>query len=300
MTQPSVNELRKILVNSGKFTKEEVETIKGKSKLSELVLALEGVDEIDVTRIFDEVKVEAETSSEAGEKVEDDNTPTSQSPDWQDYVLAQFTEKELDGGYPNLVGLRRVARKLVGPIVSSVPKTLTTIVDERNPSGRTTCVYEIVFSGYGEEIRYGSAASASALNTDDEYAAFPEAIAESRAESRTLRKALNLKIVSKDELTDKKTGELVKALAIKETERSGNWSEEDPISVPQEIMVNKLTERLGIDLGKFLKKENLGELSMLKKSEATRLIDLLNKYTSNNKESIVIPNEIKKQKEEVN
>jgi hypothetical protein len=298
MTQPSVNELRRILVESGKYTQEQADAIKGKSKLSELVLEL-GVDNDvpAIAAIFDslEPEVKCEASDSAVEETQEENKPTRLDEGWQDYVLSQFKPEELDNGYPKIVGLRRVAQRLIGPIISSLPTQLNTIVDERNPSGRTNCIYEIIFDAFhGNTIKYGAAASSWIGNTDDDFAAFTEAIAEVRAESRALRKALNLNIVSQEETTTKNVKEIVQALQTREVEKSGDWQEDDSISVSQELMIKKTTERLGVDLGKLLTKENLGELNELTKKQAIRLIDLLNQYQNSSKESVAIPEEIKK------
>lgn len=293
MTQRSVTELRQILVNSGKYTKDEAENIKGKSKLSELVLNLE--DDVDVASVFANVEVETETQTQVVQETKSD-VPHRLSPDWQSYVLSQFNSDELeDGKYPLLPGLRRVAEKLLGKIVYSMPEEVNTRIDDRNPTGYTTCTYKIVFeNGFGQ-LMFGSAASSHRGNTDDDYAVYPEAIAETRAEARTLRKALNLKVVSKDELTSKNIREVISNLENKEAERNGTWSGDDLISTPQKLMIEKMSERLNIDVTKLLEKENLNtNLSEIKKEVATKVIELLNKYQSNAKDSIVIPEEIKK------
>jgi hypothetical protein len=304
MTQPSVNELRRILVESGKYTQEQADNIKGKSKLSELVLELGADNDVPaIAAIFDSLELEtSKVVKEAVDKVfedkqEENDIPTRLDAGWQDYVLAQFKPEELDNGYPKIIGLRRVAQKLIGPIISSLPTLLNTVVDERNPSGRTSCIYEITFAPHDTidfSIKYGAAASAWIGNTDDDFAAFTEAIAEVRAESRALRKALNLNIVSQEETTTKNVKEIVQALQTREVEKSGDWQEDDSISVSQELMIKKTTERLGVDLGKLLTKENLGELNELTKKQAIRLIDLLNQYQNSSKESVAIPEEIKK------
>lgn len=295
MKNPSVDDLRAVLVRSGKYTQEQADAIKGKTKLTEAVLALENTEENQISSFFDDVEVESVVNTPKQKESEQKVIPSKLAPEWQDYVLSQFVSSELeDGKYPNLVGLRRVSQILLGEIVDSLPTQLNTIVDERNKTGYSVCVYKVVFdNGFGIKS-FSAAASASANNTDDEYSVFPEAIAESRAEARAIRKALNLKIVSKDELTSKNIKEVISSLNTREIERSGAWLEDDGISTSQKLMIGKTADRLGIDLQKLLEKEKLTSIDVLSKKEAANLIELLNKYQSSGKESIEIPVEIKK------
>lgn len=292
----SVSDLRKILVDSGKYTQEQADNIKGKSKLSELVLGLND-EEGQITKMFEEAEVESEVTDLDVKQVE--KVPSKLSPAWQEYVLKQFEPNELeDGKYPLLVGLRRVAEKLLGTIVSSYPREVKTSVDDRNPTGYTTCVYEVQFQDRFDDTlvyRFGGAASAHRNNTDDEYSVFPEAIAEARAEARTLRKALNLRVVSKDEITSKNIKDVISNLESKESERNGQWDEDAEISTSQKMVIDKTASRLGIDISKLLVQESLNpDINEISKKDAAKVIDLLNKYQSSSKESIVIPVEIKR------
>lgn len=304
MKGQSVDELRQILVNSGKFTQEQADSIKGKSKLSQAVLALTGENEESVSVLFDDVEIESELTSgqNTDETLSRKMPPNRLSPEWQDYVLSQFVESELEENdsrtkYPTLVGLRRVAEKLLGEIVVSEPTKLETVIDDRNRTGYSVCVYRIAFdNGVDPKKVFGGAASASSNNTDDEYSVFPEAIAESRAEARALRKALNLKIVSKDELTSKDIKKVVAEINRKEVEKDGNWTEDDEISTIQKMTIEKTCARMNIDPVKLLSQESLGnDVNLLTKKQGANLIELLNKYSSNSKESVVIPQEIKKE-----
>lgn len=298
MKNPSVDDLRAILIKSGKYTPEQAELIKGKSKLTDAVLALETSEDHDVSTMFQEVEVESDfTDNSPPGVVRPEPNPAKNSPEWQNFVLAQFRQEELDDKYPKLVGLRRVAQELVGEIISSMPIKLDTIVDDRNPCGRSSCIYEVVFDTLsGEKVKFGAAASSWSGNTDDEFQVYTEAIAESRAEARALRKALNLNTVSRDEMPspDKNIKEIVRNLSAQQAERSGSWSEDDDISTSQKFMIQKTCDRLGIDLNKFLAQEKLNDIDTIKKKDAASLIELLNKYQSTSKDSIVIPVEIKR------
>ena len=68
--------------------------------------------------------VELETPHNVDTKVKDrivTEGPNPTSPDWNDYVLSLFDEKELYDGRPLCAGLRRVAELVMGRIVSSRP-----------------------------------------------------------------------------------------------------------------------------------------------------------------------------------
>src|SRR5688500_7434881 len=43
--------------------------------------------------------------------------PRMEDPEWTDWVMAQFEPEELDEGLPKVDGLRRLVRKLIGPIL---------------------------------------------------------------------------------------------------------------------------------------------------------------------------------------
>ena len=68
--------------------------------------------------------VELQTPSNTDTSVTDiieGDTPLMTSPDWNDYVLELFQDKELIDGNPLVAGLRRVAELVLGPIVYSGP-----------------------------------------------------------------------------------------------------------------------------------------------------------------------------------
>ena len=78
------------------------------------------------------------------DKQKESNIPDMLSPEWNDYVMKFFTDKELIDGNPLTAGLRRVAEMLIGEIISSRPVDVQR-VETNDPIGRTTVVYEVQF-----------------------------------------------------------------------------------------------------------------------------------------------------------
>ena len=81
--------------------------------------------------------VELETPSNTDTSVTDviaSDAPAMTDPEWNDYVMSMFTDKEMYNGNPLVNGLRRVAEVVLGPIVYSGPTQVfplseTTIMD---------------------------------------------------------------------------------------------------------------------------------------------------------------------------
>ena len=293
-TSKTVNDLREMLVKSGKYTDEQTKLIKGKAKLVEAVLELNEEDLVDLSQAkFEDVEIEISSEDDGPTDVP---RPGYTSPEWSDYVLTQFSENELRDGHPTVVGLRRVASKLLGPIISSGPRTLTSSMTTDGP-GRASCIYDIsiVFNLVARDIRqFSAAAGAWVGNTDDEYAVYPEAIAEVRAEGRALRKALALNIVCADELTSKNTKEIVKESMKKDTS-SGDWQESDNISEVQIMFLKKKCTELGINIDKFINsgKNQYTEIGNIPRAIAAKMIERLNDYQTNTDRSVKIPDELK-------
>jgi hypothetical protein len=293
-TQTSVSDLRKILVESGKYTDEQANEIKGKAKLVEAVMALESREdsEVNFKEVFAQAEVVPDVVAQVNERVKG-SIPDITSYDWHDYVMSHFHADELqDGKYPKVDGLRRVAEILIGRIIISGPKDVFGTLTPDN-TGRATVVYQVVFDTLGGQKVFSSVAGSYLGNTDDEYAVFPEAIAEVRAEARALRRALRLRAVSAEELTSKDTKQIVKA----QTERisDGEWELNDNISSTQITFLTKTCEKLGIDLNKFIcsGKETYADIKSIPKGVAVDMIKRLNEYQSSTNQSIVIPEEIK-------
>jgi len=184
---------------------------------------------IDIVRSLGQTKI-INTNAELEATVT--VTPKMGDEGWTDYVLSLLRKNEMQDGNPTLFGLRRIAQKLINPIV----ECRTDIKQIPNPANNhtATVVVSVKFA-YGS-IWYG-AADVSKLNCMEEYARHPTATAESRAEGRALRKALGINVHTVDEV----------GLDPIDTNDDGVISTNQVSSI--DAMANK---RLNISIGAFL------------------------------------------------
>lgn len=187
--------------------------------------------------------------------------PSYLSEDWSDYVLKQFLPNEVDpNGHPLLHGLRRLANLLIGDIVVSGPITLNQSFNEGKPFA--SCVYEIQF---GNNRIFRAVGDCNDDNTDHPFCKYASAIAETRGEARTLRKALGLNVVAKDELCNK--------LEIK--------SKGEKITTNQSKILEVKLKGLGLDLNKFSNYYIGRNLSECSKDDGAKLIAEMNNVQQN-------------------
>jgi hypothetical protein len=243
------------------------------------------------------------------------------SPNWSEHVFAQFTDDELVSGNPTVGGLRRVAELVLGAIIYSGPKEIKVHYPE-NPQeiGRASVIYEIQIAWGADNpwmdinadlpIRTFSAVAGSYLgNTDDEYAIYPEAIAETRAEGRALRKALGLKsTVSHEELTEKDAMESVKISKRVFNDTAVEWSADEGLSPGQKHLIELKCKTMDINVAKFINKRHIldpdnyplsfSRLDEVPRGIAGEMVKELTKYQSENDESKEIPPEISGYEEE--
>lgn len=207
------------------------------------------------------------------DKQEGSEAPSILSPEWSDYAMQFFTEKELIDGNPLTAGLRRVAELLVGEIISSKPIEVTRI-ETGDPIGKTTVVYEVQFlvKKDGKEYikTYADVADVWAGNTDDLFAVHAAATASTKAEGRALRKALKLRVVAAEELCKKDVSQFLSQQANQLDER---------IKPEQVKYIDINCKKLDIDVVKFI---NSGEkvynsIYEVKRDTAAKMIDLINK-----------------------
>lgn len=138
--------------------------------------------------------------------------PTMSDPAWSEYVMSQFDEAELDAeGCPRVHGLRRVARKLLGPILRSCATVVQTPVHAH--AGRegfepTVVMHELsilwtrpedIKGGAAFPVHFSEVADVWAGNCDPRFGVYMTALAATRAEGRTFRKALQLNKVAAEE-----------------------------------------------------------------------------------------------------
>lgn len=150
-----------------------------------------------------------------------DHLPEYGSPDWQKFVLSNLYPEELSDGYPRCFGLRRLANKILGPIVRQGVETLSVIpqmTEDGKSSRAVTVVYNISIQWkldttvpyvidmskpeYPTPLYVERKFSGVADCIEDVSSPFgrhPAASAETKAESRALKKALGLSILTAEE-----------------------------------------------------------------------------------------------------
>ena len=207
-------------------------------------------------------------------KQEESNIPDMLSPEWNDYVMKFFTDKELIDGNPLTAGLRRVAEMLIGEIISSRPVDVQR-VETNDPIGRTTVIYEVQFlvkKGDKEYVKtYADVSDVWAGNTDDLFAVHAPATAATKAEGRALRKALKIRAVAAEELCKKDVSEYL-------SQQVGQLDER--IKPEQIKYLDMNCKKLDIDVIKFI---NSGEKEYntvyeVKRETAAKMIDMINKF----------------------
>lgn len=214
---------------------------------------------------------------------QEESKPDYLSPDWHDYVMTLFTEKELIDGNPNVAGLRRIAETLIGEIISSKPIDVVPVSGEE--MGRSTVTYSVVFlTKNGITKEFADVADCWEGNTDDLFLVHSPATASTRAEARALRKALKIRGIAAEEVCKKDPSKIVAQTS------------EDRINQDQIKVINLQCKKLDIEVMKFVNSgsKNYKSIYEVQKSTAIKMINDLNIYY-NNQDSI--PDHIKGYKE---
>lgn len=236
------------------------------------------------TDLFDKETLEKE---EENKETEQDMTmPEYGSEDWHDYVMSKFHDSEMYNGNPLTVGLRRVAEQLLGDILVSRPTTIIASDDPDGP-GRATVGFEVVIDwmNSGQLRTYGDVADCWHGNSDDLFCAHPAATASTKAEGRCLRKALKIRCVAAEEIPRNKDVVAIVRQSIASKPTTGQWSEEDPISVPQINFIDGKCRQLDISVVDFI---NSGEktyksIEDISKKTASKMLGMLNEYQNKSK-----------------
>lgn len=314
-TKLTVAEIQQMLIQEGRFTEEELKAldVKGKTAWVNLHQNHEPDEEMaydwgsvqgELDNLMDDVAPMMQTVATEEEPQEDDR-PRYDSPEWNNYVMGLFDEEELiDGKYPNVNSLRRLAELLLGEITFSGPVKVEQTMDPEH-TGKAVVTYQVSIAWKlddhyatrhidlesGLPVRtFTSVASSWVGNTDDIFAVFPESIAETRAEGRALRRALRLNVVCADELTKKDTAAYVQKQKLTKP-TTGEWEEESPITDQQVNTIKLMCNRLGIDLTKFINSgsKNYSDIHDVTRTAAAGMLKQLNRYQSTGGDAIEIP-----------
>lgn len=311
----SVDEIRAILVKKFRYSEEDAKAIKSKRDLS---LTLMGELNSSDKGFLATIPVEKPTFVATDEVKQEAKEAEKQqvligSPEWEEYVLSLLAPNEFEDKegkkYPKANGLRRVAQNLLGAIVESGPVQIFAPGD--GGPGRATVVYEVKIEwkhgptyimsedelrNYRPPVRiFRAAADCWVGNTPDIFAVHPVATAESRAEGRAFRRALNLNLTTAEEMNnDKDAKEVVRDAVV--TAAKTEWDGEEKIQSNQRVSIENICKRIGIDVNKFVTNEfpEKSGLDQLSKANGAKLMTVLNKYQSKDNSSVAIPEEIRK------
>lgn len=246
-----VDGIKNMLINEYGLDEEYVKgltKIEASSLLEQHIKSPESTEELTIELEYEGVGNEEE--DEDKEKI-----PDYHSPEWSDWILSQLDDNEKDErGNPKIEGLRRISHYILGFYSSACE-----VVDapHRENGYRATVTVTIshdpsTFIPAGRIITCG--ADAYGGNSSDVFAKHLVGTAESRAESRALRKALNVRVMTSEEL-----------------------GQED--LAPEETLtaIRLKCQQAGIDPIDILAKEfsDKGSLEELSRSEALRFIHLI-------------------------
>jgi hypothetical protein len=213
------------------------------------------------------------------EEVSED-IPEYGSENWEEYVMSQFTEKELyidekENKYPTLNGMRRVSLFTLGRPIKSGPVSVVS-----NLSDASYCIYELVFEN-GQT--FSAAADGFPNNIAGSYSIYPTAMAESRAEARAYRKALLLSTAAAEEVR----GNEKVFNTVLETVKDYDLGED--ISSQQISIIETKCKSMKIDKAKFLQSENVSvDYKGAKRSDGIKLSKRISEFQQKG-----IPNELK-------
>lgn len=126
-------------------------------------------------------------------KEEQTPTPTIFDYEWTDHILSLFGDSEIYDGKPTVDGLRRVAQKILGPIRSSKTKVIQVPTTDNEIAATVRVRVRI------NDQTFDGCANVTEASAPDIIGPHVVALAETRAEGRALKKALNLRVLTKEE-----------------------------------------------------------------------------------------------------
>ena len=194
--------------------------------------------------------------------------PGVDSPEWTPFVLSQLTPDEKHENAPRLKGLRRMVSALLGDIIENTSH----VVQAPSPAnGRTAVVLSRVVILWSRDVDvaqervFTGAGDVYPGNATPEFARYATALAETRAEARALRKALQLGVAAAEEMTEQPVEEA--GLDGKSTPTQHNF-----------IIIK--CQQLGIDVMKFINhgKAKFRSLKDIPYDTANAMTGLLSEY----------------------
>jgi len=203
------------------------------------------------------------------------DAPERLSPEWNDYVLSLFSDDEKFNGRPKAHGLRRVAQLLCGRIVSSIPAQ---VFPPTEKFVAAATVWRVEFEN-GDV--FGDVADCNVYNTDEAFVAYALATSATRAEARALRKALNLSTAAAEEMTEKDTTAIVRAVEASKPS-TGEIEDKDRMTDAQANLIRIKCKQIDVDPVKFFKDVmKVNPHGLITKKLCSASIDKLNGFQQN-------------------
>lgn len=208
---------------------------------------------------------------------------TKKDDGWHDFVFTHFKESELIEDNPTCNGLRRVCEKVYGSILSCKTSVLKA-PDEQDRAATVVCTIECIEHDRRMLITQSASADVYTENTVHPYNLHPVATAETRAEGRALRKLMGLDCTTYEEMTSNNAD-----------------GDAHRIAETQARSIRNMSDRMGIDLDKFLAKNGCKSSELdkgpnaISKKVAEILLSELSTYSVNPSR---IPSEVVRQDSE--
>lgn len=253
------------------------------TKISEITGSEEGLSTLKKADLEKKLN-DLNAISSSGEK------PKVTDPEWTEWVMSQFDTFELKDGMPTCDSLRRIFKLLIGDIID----TYIDVIKAPTQQDQTTTVScSISYKKHGDEsdtiYRVSDAFDVNQDNTPFPFNKVSVASAATKAEARSLRKALGLiKVYASEEIQE--------GVEAKESLSSSVSDEGKLISDAAKTAIITMSQRMGIDMIKLCNSMDfeVDLIDNLSYVNSHKVIAKLNEYSrgeDNGGESI--PDEIK-------
>jgi hypothetical protein len=283
-----IKEIRRILREDWGINEEEV-LAQTKTALVELLLRFNPIpptlpEDDDIDTVLDAVKEDSDDTAMQAYTEEEIQAiaPAFASDGWQEYVMTQFKDEELDNDAPKCDGCRRVCEVVLGSIISSTLPRSAPPTTSNNGTATVVSRVEVLIHNdshplMGQVIVCEEIADVNKDNCDHPYYKHASATAATRAEGRALRKLLRLNgVITAEEASER----------AETTDSDCDWEVDLPISDSQISVLDMLCKRMDINVMDFINsgRRSYDEIEMVTRSTGQRMIQELNKLQRKTKE----------------
>lgn len=284
--QTTIDEIRRILREEHGVKDEELLS-NTKTVLVQHLLTLQKTDAEDdqaVEAVFDAVEEDAADTAMQPYTAEEAEAamPAYASEGWQEYVMQQFKDEELDNDAPKCDGCRRVCNLVLGNIIDQSLPTSHPPTVANNGTATVSVKIQVAIHNEshplkGQIVSIEEIADVNKDNCDHPYYKHASATAATRAEGRALRKLLCLNgVITAEEASER----------AETTDSDCDWTVDEPISDSQISVLNMLCQRMDLNVMDFINsgRRSYDEIEMVNKSTGQRMIQELNKLQRQTKE----------------